>query len=58
MATALPGQSRPDQGSTPDLPRAVLSIRRDMTEAELEDARQRARESDIFPVPQGTVTEQ
>jgi len=39
-------------------PGQSLSIRRDMTEAELEDARQRARESDIFPVPQGTVTEQ
>jgi hypothetical protein len=32
-------------------PGQVLSIRRDMTKKELEDARQRARESDIFPVP-------
>ena len=30
----------------------TLSIRRDMTEAELEEARQKARESDIFPVPE------
>jgi nucleoid-associated protein YgaU len=39
-------------------PGQSLSIRRDMTEAELEDARQRARESDIFPVPPSTETEQ
>jgi nucleoid-associated protein YgaU len=32
-------------------PGQTLSIRRDMTEKELEDARQKARESDIFPVP-------
>ena len=32
-------------------PGQVLSIRRDMTEKELEEARQKARESDIFPVP-------
>lgn len=32
-------------------PGQTLSIRRDMTEKELDDARQRARESDIFPVP-------
>ena len=31
-----------------------LGIRRDMTKEELEDARQRARESDIFPVPRAT----
>ncbi len=31
-------------------PGQALSIRRDMTENELEDARQKARESDIFPV--------
>jgi nucleoid-associated protein YgaU len=31
-------------------PGQSLSIRRDMTEADLEDARQKARESDIFPV--------
>jgi nucleoid-associated protein YgaU len=39
-------------------PGQSLSIRRDMTEAELEDARQRARESDIFPVPLSTETKQ
>jgi nucleoid-associated protein YgaU len=39
-------------------PGQSLSIRRDMTEAELEDARQRARESDIFPVPPSTETKQ
>jgi nucleoid-associated protein YgaU len=39
-------------------PGQSLSIRRDMTETELEDARQRARESDIFPVPPSTETEQ
>ncbi|MDH3809583.1 MAG: LysM peptidoglycan-binding domain-containing protein, partial [Desulfuromonadales bacterium] len=39
-------------------PGQSLSIRRDMTEADLEDARQRARESDIFPVPPSTETEQ
>ncbi|MGK2944999.1 MAG: LysM peptidoglycan-binding domain-containing protein [Desulfuromonadales bacterium] len=32
-------------------PGQTLSIRRDMTEKEIDDARQRARESDIFPVP-------
>ncbi len=32
-------------------PGQILSIRRDMTPQELEDARQKARESDIFPVP-------
>jgi hypothetical protein len=31
-------------------PGQTLSIRRDMTEQELEEARQKARESDIFPV--------
>lgn len=31
-------------------PGQALSIRRDMTQDELEDARQKARESDIFPV--------
>lgn len=39
-------------------PGQSLSIRRDMTEADLEDARQKARESDIFPVPAGTATKQ
>jgi nucleoid-associated protein YgaU len=32
-------------------PGQTLGIRRDMTSEELEEARQRARESDIFPVP-------
>lgn len=32
-------------------PGQSLGIRRDMTEKDLEDARQKARESDIFPVP-------
>lgn len=32
-------------------PGQTLSIRRDMTDKDLEDARQKARESDIFPVP-------
>jgi len=32
-------------------PGQTLGIRRDMTDQELEEARQRARESDIFPVP-------
>ena len=35
-------------------PGQTLSVRRDMTEKDLEDARQRARESDIFPLS-GTV---
>jgi nucleoid-associated protein YgaU len=39
-------------------PGQSLSIRRDMTEVDLEDARQRARESDIFPVPPSTETKQ
>jgi len=39
-------------------PGQSLNIRRDMTEADLEDARQRARESDIFPVLPSTETEQ
>ena len=39
-------------------PGQTLSIRRDMTAQELEDARQRARESDIFPVPKTAAPEQ
>lgn len=39
-------------------PGQSLSIRRDMTEVELEEARQKARESDIFPIPQGTESKQ
>jgi nucleoid-associated protein YgaU len=39
-------------------PGQSLSIRRDMTKADLEDARQKARESDIFPVPPGTADKQ
>ena len=35
-------------------PGQVLGIRRDMGEKELDEARQRARESDIFPVPEAT----
>jgi len=35
-------------------PGQTLGIRRDMTSEELEEARQRARESDIFPVPGST----
>ncbi len=35
-------------------PGQALSIRRDMTEKELEEARQKARESDIFPVVTGS----
>ncbi len=34
-------------------PGQALSIRRDMTEKDLEDVRQKARESDIFPVATG-----
>jgi nucleoid-associated protein YgaU len=36
-------------------PGQTLGIRRDMTSKELEEARQRARESDIFPVPGTTL---
>lgn len=36
----------------------VLGIRRDMTEKEFDDARQRARESDIFPVSGGLPAKQ
>lgn len=39
-------------------PGQSLSIRRDMTEADLKDARQKARESDIFPLPEDTATKQ
>lgn len=39
-------------------PGQSLSIRRDMTETDLEDARLRARESDIFPIPQSTEVKQ
>lgn len=39
-------------------PGQSLSIRRDMTEADLEDARQTARESDIFPVTPSTEIKQ
>jgi nucleoid-associated protein YgaU len=46
-------QANRDQIKNPRqiFPGQTLSIRRDMTEKELDDARQRARESDIFPVP-------
>lgn len=39
-------------------PGQALSIRRDMTQDELEDARQKARESDIFPVPEPPAAKQ
>ncbi len=39
-------------------PGQSLSIRRDMNQTELDDARQKARESDIFPVPEASVKEQ
>ncbi len=39
-------------------PGQTLSIRRDMTKEELEDARQKARISDIFPVPKDTPPKQ
>lgn len=39
-------------------PGQILSIRRDMTEKELEEARLKAKESDIFPVPEATVEKQ
>ena len=39
-------------------PGQALSIRRDMTQDELDDARQKARESDIFPVPESPSAQQ
>lgn len=39
-------------------PGQILSIRRDMTEKDLEEARQKARESDIFPVSLSTSPKQ
>ena len=36
----------------------ILDIRRDMTVEELEEARQKARESDIFPVPGASPSSQ
>jgi nucleoid-associated protein YgaU len=39
-------------------PGQSLSVRRDMTESDLEEARQKARESDIFPVPPSTESKQ
>lgn len=39
-------------------PGQVLSIRRDMTSEELDEARQKARESDIFPIPESTLKKQ
>ena len=46
-------QANRDQIKNPRqiFPGQTLGIRRDMTSEELEEARQRARESDIFPVP-------
>ena len=51
-------QANRDQIKNPRqiFPGQSLSIRRDMTETDLEDARQTARESDIFPVPPSTET--
>lgn len=39
-------------------PGQTLSIRRDVTEKESEEARQKARESDIFPVPEAKPAKQ
>lgn len=39
-------------------PGQILSIRRDMTSEELEEARQKARESDIFPISDTTLKKQ
>lgn len=39
-------------------PGQTLVIRRDMTQTELEEARQRARESDIFPLPETVPAKQ
>jgi len=39
-------------------PGQVLNIRRDMTEKDLDDARQRARESDIFPLSEAVSPKQ
>ena len=39
-------------------PGQTLGIRRDMTKEELEEARQKARESDIFPVPETVPAKQ
>ena len=39
-------------------PGQTLSIRRDMTQDELDEARQKARESDIFPVPDAAFEKQ
>lgn len=39
-------------------PGQTLGIRRDMTQEELEEARQRARESDIFPLSEATPPKQ
>lgn len=53
-------QANRDQIKNPRqiFPGQSLSIRRDMTQAELEEARQKARESDIFPVPKGSKSGQ
>ena len=46
-------QANRDQIKDPQqiYPGQVLNIRRDLTEQEKEDARQKARESDVFPIP-------
>jgi len=53
-------QANRDQIKNPRqiFPGQTLGIRRDMTSEELEEARQRARESDIFPVPVSTPQSQ
>ncbi len=39
-------------------PKQTLSIRRDMTQMEMEEARQKARESNIFPIPEAVTPKQ
>jgi nucleoid-associated protein YgaU len=39
-------------------PKQSLSIRRDMTQMEMEEARQKARQSDIFPIPEAVSPKQ
>ena len=39
-------------------PKQVLSIHRDMTQMEMEEARQKARKSDIFPIPEAVSPKQ
>ena len=39
-------------------PKQILSVRQDMTQMEREEARQKARESDIFPIPEAVSPKQ